>query len=66
MKESRKKLMESFSKAEKKRKPNPELMFTDVYEELPKHLKTQMEDMKDHVSKYKEHYPLDKFVKWDN
>ncbi|XP_013400822.1 2-oxoisovalerate dehydrogenase subunit alpha, mitochondrial-like isoform X2 [Lingula anatina] len=66
MKESRKQVMEAFQKAEKKKKPNPELMFSDVYDEVPLHLKRQMEEMKGHVSKYREYYPLDNFEKWDS
>ena len=56
-------VLEAFAKAEKIRKPNPELMFTDVYEEVPTHLKEQLSHMKQHVNTYKEHYPLDSYQK---
>ena len=54
-------VLEAFTKAEKKKKPNPELMFEDVYHELPRHLQKQMEEMKQHVLQHKEHYPVDIF-----
>ena len=54
-------MLEAFAKAEKKKKPNPNLMFEDVYNELPKHLQKQMTEMRQHVSQHKEHYPVDIF-----
>ena len=48
-------------KRRRKRKPNPELMFEDVYKELPLHLQRQLEEMKRHVSQHAEHYPMDTF-----
>lgn len=65
MKESKQKVMSAFAKAEPKKKPNPELMFTGVYKDMPPHLQKQQAAMKQHVSQYKEHYPLDLFEKWD-
>lgn len=59
--EARKKIIKSFSSAEKKKMPNPMEMFTDVYKEVPKHLLKQMIQMKEHVDKYKEHYPVDNY-----
>ena len=56
-------ILESFNRAEKKKKPSPTELFTDVYKELPQHLKLQMEQMKKHVTQYKDHYPLDIFEK---
>lgn len=60
-KESKKRVMQAFVQAEAKKKPNPELLFTDVYKETPIHLQKQMENMKEHVTKYKEHYPVENF-----
>lgn len=61
--------MEAFERAEKRQKPNPELLFTDVYEEMTPHLSKQRESMWRHVQQYKEHYPLDLYDKsqhwWD-
>ena len=53
--------MEAFQRAEKKKKPTPDYLFTDVYDELTPQLTRQMRDMKEHVNKYKEHYPLDSY-----
>lgn len=51
-------VMEAFSKAEKRKKPNPDFLFTDVYDTIPVHLKKQHQEMREHVNQYKEHYPL--------
>ncbi len=56
-------MLAAFSIAEKKLKPNPELLFTDVYKEMPPHLEKQMAQMKKHVTSHKEHYPLDGYEK---
>lgn len=61
MKDSRTKVLAAFERAEKKKKPSPSDMFTDVYKEVPVHLQRQAEQMKKHVKLYKEHYPLDSF-----
>lgn len=52
-------VMEAFARAEKKKRPNPELLFSDVYDEMPPRIHKQMEDMKSHCTQYKEYYPLD-------
>lgn len=62
-KQSRKTVMEAFENAEKRLKPNVELMFTDVYQEMTPNLKKQRESMWRHVKQYKEHYPLDLYEK---
>ena len=51
--------MEAFARAEKKKRPNPELLFSDVYDQMPPRIHKQMEDMKSHCTQYKEYYPLD-------
>jgi len=56
-----KQILEAFARAEKKKKPSPVEMFKDVYAELPVHLQKQMNEMKEHVKQYKEHYPVDNF-----
>lgn len=56
--------MEAFAKAEKAKKLSVDHMFTDVYSEMPYHLKQQMASMKEHTEKFKEHYPFDAFEKW--
>lgn len=61
MTEIRQKVMNEFQAAEKRKKPSPSLMMTDVYEEMPPHLEQQLEELKKHVEQYKDHYPLDQF-----
>lgn len=64
MKKSKQMILEAFAKAEKSLKPSPSETFTDVYYEMPWHIEKQMKEMHEHVKKYKEEYPLDKFEKW--
>ncbi|XP_052057716.1 2-oxoisovalerate dehydrogenase subunit alpha, mitochondrial-like [Mytilus californianus] len=59
---SKKKVMEAFARAEKRKKPNPEMLFTDVYDEMPPRIQKQMEFMKSHCTQFKEHYPFDDHV----
>jgi len=61
--ESKKKVLEAFARAEKKQKPNWKEMFTEVYDEMPKDLRKQMEEMEKHVELYKDQYPLKNYVK---
>jgi 2-oxoisovalerate dehydrogenase E1 component alpha subunit len=61
--ESRKKVMEAFSRAEKTLKPNWKEMFTDVYDEIPPHLHEQMDEMEKHVALYASEYPLKNYEK---
>lgn len=62
-KQSRKTVMEAFERAERRLKPNPELLFTDVYQEMIPSLNKQRESLWRHVQQYKEHYPLDLYEK---
>ncbi|XP_036894894.1 2-oxoisovalerate dehydrogenase subunit alpha, mitochondrial isoform X1 [Sturnira hondurensis] len=62
-KQSRKKVMEAFEEAERKLKPNPSLLFSDVYQEMPAQLRKQQESLTRHLQTYGEHYPLDHFEK---
>ncbi|CAD5112562.1 DgyrCDS1771 [Dimorphilus gyrociliatus] len=64
MQSSRKQVLEALSRAEKKKKPSPSQMFTDVYAEVPPHLKKQFEEVKKHIGNYSKEYPLDKFEKF--
>jgi len=54
-------VLEAYERAEKRKKPSPVVMFDDVYKELPTRLQQQREDMKKHVSRYPDQYPLDSF-----
>ena len=51
--------MEAFARAEKKKKPNPESLFTDVYDKMTPRLEKQLQAMKSHCTQYKEQYPFD-------
>ncbi|KAG5844534.1 hypothetical protein ANANG_G00163520 [Anguilla anguilla] len=62
-KQSRRLVMEAFEKAERRLKPRAELLFTDVYEEVPANLEKQREGLWRHLQQYKEHYPLDTYDK---
>ncbi|XP_057390158.1 2-oxoisovalerate dehydrogenase subunit alpha, mitochondrial isoform X1 [Balaenoptera acutorostrata] len=62
-KQSRKKVMEAFEQAERKLKPSPNLLFSDVYQEMPTQLRKQQESLAHHLQTYGEHYPLDHFEK---
>ncbi|XP_035950795.1 2-oxoisovalerate dehydrogenase subunit alpha, mitochondrial isoform X2 [Halichoerus grypus] len=62
-KQSRKKVMEAFEQAERKPKPSPSLLFSDVYQEMPAQLRKQQEALARHLQTYGEHYPLDHFEK---
>lgn len=47
----------SISRARAELKPNPDEMFTDVYDQVPLSLERQCQQMWEHLKKYKEHYP---------
>ncbi|CAH0552704.1 unnamed protein product [Brassicogethes aeneus] len=60
--QARKNVLKAFNAGEKKLKPQWTEMFEDVYKFMPKHIRSQMEEMKAHVEKYKEQYPTNKFT----
>nr|XP_032651507.1 2-oxoisovalerate dehydrogenase subunit alpha, mitochondrial [Chelonoidis abingdonii] len=62
-KKSRKRVMEAFEQAERKLKPSPQHLFSDVYCEMPSHLQKQQEALARHLRLYGEHYPLEHFEK---
>ncbi|XP_061453995.1 2-oxoisovalerate dehydrogenase subunit alpha, mitochondrial isoform X2 [Rhineura floridana] len=62
-KKSRKKVMEAFEEAERKLKPSPQFLFSDVYCEMPWHLQKQQESLERHLKQYGEHYPLAHYEK---
>ncbi|XP_043278499.1 2-oxoisovalerate dehydrogenase subunit alpha, mitochondrial [Venturia canescens] len=51
-------VLSSFNEAELKLKPHWKELFTDVYQQIPQHIKNQMEAMESHLKEYGEHYPL--------
>ncbi|KAL8219782.1 UNVERIFIED_CONTAM: hypothetical protein K2H54_033584 [Gekko kuhli] len=62
-KKSRKRVMEAFEEAERKLKPKPQLLFSDVYYEMPWHIQKQQESLERHLKQYGEHYPLGQYEK---
>lgn len=56
-------VMEAFEQAERKLKPNPSFLFSDVYQEMPAQLRRQQESLARHLQTYGEHYPLEHFDK---
>jgi len=54
-------VMKAFAGAESEKRGNPESLFEDVYDKMPANLEKQKQEMKDIVSKYKEHYPLEHY-----
>lgn len=59
--ELKQEVMTAFHNAEKKLKPKWSEMFGDVYKDIPENLRSQLNQMKEHVNRYKDQYPLDKF-----
>ena len=62
-KSSRKKVMEAFEQAERKPKPNPQHLFSDVYREMPPNLRRQRAALERHLQHYGEHYPMELYEK---
>ena len=60
-KEVRRDILAAFKRAEEQPKPHPSTMFGDVYDTLPPRLQAQYEEMLQHVKKYPQHYPLEKY-----
>ena len=54
--EERISVMDALTTAETRPKPNVDLLFTDVYKEIPEHLIKQQQELRDHMAKYPEHY----------
>lgn len=60
-KSTRRMVMEAFERAEREPKPNPQLLFSDVYREMPANLRRQRAALERHLQLYGEHYPLQRF-----
>ncbi|KAG8143766.1 putative 2-oxoisovalerate dehydrogenase subunit alpha protein [Naja naja] len=56
--------MEALEEAERKLKPKPQLLFSDVYSEMPWHIAKQQTSLERHLNQYGEHYPLDHYEKF--
>ncbi|NWX07252.1 ODBA dehydrogenase, partial [Caloenas nicobarica] len=60
-KSTRRMVMEAFERAEREPKPNPQLLFSDVYREMPPNLRRQRAALERHLQLYGEHYPLQRY-----
>ncbi|NXP83459.1 ODBA dehydrogenase, partial [Ramphastos sulfuratus] len=54
-------VMEAFEAAERKPKPSPQLLFSDVYREMTPNLRRQQAQLERHLQRYGEHYNLHHF-----
>ncbi|KAF6205092.1 hypothetical protein GE061_019259 [Apolygus lucorum] len=61
-KEVKSQVLESFARAEKVKKPVWSEMFTDVYHDMPKHLRNQMKSLRGHLDRNPQQYPLNNFT----
>lgn len=55
-------MLTAFQKAENEKLPSPTEAFLDIYAEMTPRIKKHLDQTKEHVEKYKEHYPLDKYL----
>jgi 2-oxoisovalerate dehydrogenase E1 component alpha subunit len=62
--EMRQDIIESIKRSEKKPRASVEHIFTDVYAEMPWHLKEQLEGLKEHLGKYGSNYDLSLYDKY--
>ena len=51
--------MHALQQADKRKKPSPDNLFTDVYDNMPKRLHQQYEEMKCQMEIYPDKYPLE-------
>lgn len=54
-------MLKAFGEAEKELKPSPNVLFTDVYDDVPPHLQEQRDEMWASVKAHPDNYPTDKF-----
>ncbi|KAK1771860.1 thiamine diphosphate-binding protein [Phialemonium atrogriseum] len=57
----RRDILKAFSEAEREKKPPIRAMFEDVYEDLTPDIKSQMEELRDHLERYPAEYDLGDF-----
>mmetsp|Transcript_24945 Transcript_24945/g.41102 ORF Transcript_24945/g.41102 Transcript_24945/m.41102 type:complete len:433 (-) Transcript_24945:58-1356(-) len=60
--EARNSIVSTLAKAETRRKPPINDLFTDVYKEMPLNLKRQREELLEHLKKYPDHYHVKFFT----
>lgn len=54
-------VLTKFQEGEKIKKPSIDMMFTDVYAEMPAHIQEQREQLREHLKEYGKHYPIEQF-----
>ncbi|XP_032671013.1 2-oxoisovalerate dehydrogenase subunit alpha, mitochondrial isoform X2 [Odontomachus brunneus] len=59
---TKKEVLRVFAEAEKKLKPHWKELFTDVYKDVPCHIRNQMNLMEKHLEEFKEHYSLSSYT----
>jgi len=59
--QARKDVLKAFGEAERELKPSPDVLFTDVYDDIPSHLQKQRNEMWATVKAHPDNYPTDKF-----
>uniref|UniRef100_A0A0N5AU77 2-oxoisovalerate dehydrogenase subunit alpha n=1 Tax=Syphacia muris TaxID=451379 RepID=A0A0N5AU77_9BILA len=62
-KEYRKRVMKTFLAGEKVKMLHPLELFNDVYKEMPMHIRSQKEQLSQHLKEYGHNYPLDRYEK---
>ncbi|KAI9298817.1 2-oxoisovalerate dehydrogenase subunit alpha mitochondrial precursor [Neoconidiobolus thromboides FSU 785] len=62
-KKIKKEILTAFKVAEELKKPSIKNLFTDVYDDVPKHLLEQQNEMLQHIKKYPEFYPVEDYEK---
>ena len=62
--EFRQDIIESIKRSEKKPRASIEHIFTDVYHDMPWHLREQLDGLKDHLSRYGDNYDLSLYEKY--
>ncbi|XP_059045643.1 2-oxoisovalerate dehydrogenase subunit alpha, mitochondrial [Achroia grisella] len=61
IKECRNTVVRTMQEAEKKKLPHWKEMLEDVYYDMPPRIQKQMQKMEEHLKKYPEHYPLNRY-----
>lgn len=59
----RKTVLEELARAEKEKKPAMSEVFTDVYADIPPHLRKQQEELAEHLAEFGDKYGLDMYAK---
>jgi 2-oxoisovalerate dehydrogenase E1 component alpha subunit len=57
-KQTRSEVLKAFNRAEQRKKPAIQHLFTDVYDTVPKHLAEQQSEMERILALYPDQYPL--------